>query len=413
MQRDIGNEVIVAILAVAVLAFALTFGIILSLSNTSPDATQQAVVTTESVVQGEGETEVADAPTSTPSLTRTPRPTAAATVTATETEVPPETDTPRPSRTPQPTATDEPTASATVTDTSTPTRTRTPRPTATTEVTETPSRTPTATQTHTLTPTPSDTYTPSATYTRTATPTHTSSPTTTPTRRPTSTATPSDTPTITNTPTITPTPTQTLTETPTPRIVPTVTPLRQIVASATPPRLASNVCIAPFGWIVYTVRPGDNLSSIARSTGTTLSELRDANCLSDLNRLVAGTQLYVPGPEAASGRDNNAPDPQGCTSPNTFITSPLPGERVRRVFFMTGTALSDNFSHFRIEIRADDDRDYELHSESPLAVVDDVLAVVDTTRYEPGLYWLRLSVIDEDDRVRTPTCAIPVIFESP
>ena len=38
MQRDIGNEIIVAIVAVAVLVFALTFGIILSLSNAdTPD----------------------------------------------------------------------------------------------------------------------------------------------------------------------------------------------------------------------------------------------------------------------------------------------------------------------------------------------------------------------------------------
>jgi LysM repeat protein len=173
------------------------------------------------------------------------------------------------------------------------------------------------------------------------------------------------------------------------------------------------VCIAPFGWIVYVVRSGDNLSSIARGTGTTLNELRDANCLSDINRLVVGSQLFVPGPEAILAQGNNALDPQGCTRPDTFITSPLPGERVSRVFFLTGTALSNNFSHFRIEIRADDAREYELYAESPLAVVDDVLGVIDSTRYEPGLYWLRLSVIDEDEQVRTPTCAIPLIFESP
>ena len=39
MRRDIGNEVIVAIAVVGVLAFALMFAIVLSLSNSTPVAT--------------------------------------------------------------------------------------------------------------------------------------------------------------------------------------------------------------------------------------------------------------------------------------------------------------------------------------------------------------------------------------
>src|SRR5689334_16615315 len=47
MQRDLGNEVIVAIAAVGILAFAITFAIILSLSNT-PDASATATITSNS-----------------------------------------------------------------------------------------------------------------------------------------------------------------------------------------------------------------------------------------------------------------------------------------------------------------------------------------------------------------------------
>ncbi|MBC7812289.1 MAG: hypothetical protein H7175_14130, partial [Burkholderiales bacterium] len=54
MQRDIGNEVIVAIIAVAVLAFALTFGVILSL--TSPPQGETTLTPIASVGQTDGST---------------------------------------------------------------------------------------------------------------------------------------------------------------------------------------------------------------------------------------------------------------------------------------------------------------------------------------------------------------------
>ncbi len=38
MRRDLGNELIVAVVAVAVMAFALTFGVIITLSNESTRA---------------------------------------------------------------------------------------------------------------------------------------------------------------------------------------------------------------------------------------------------------------------------------------------------------------------------------------------------------------------------------------
>lgn len=80
--------------------------------------------------------------------------------------------------------------------------------------------------------------------------------------------TPTDTPTLT--PTHTPTPTST--ETPTP--IPTT-------------------CMPRYSWQVYTVQRGDTLYNLAIATGSSTSELMQANCLSD-SLIIAGQRLYLP-----------------------------------------------------------------------------------------------------------------------
>lgn len=125
MQRDFGNEVTVAILAVGALVFALAFGIILSLSGTG-GSSGSAAPTGTAVVQQNDE----------PS----------------ETAVPEQESEAAPSSTPAPTdtATRRPASP-------TPRATDTPRPTATLRPTERPTSTPTATDTHTPSPVPSAT----------------------------------------------------------------------------------------------------------------------------------------------------------------------------------------------------------------------------------------------------------------
>ncbi|HYO87149.1 MAG TPA: hypothetical protein VER79_00795, partial [Candidatus Limnocylindrales bacterium] len=59
MRRDYGNEVVVAVIAVALIAFALIFGVVLSLSNPEPagtvllpTATGSGAESTQSVIGG-------------------------------------------------------------------------------------------------------------------------------------------------------------------------------------------------------------------------------------------------------------------------------------------------------------------------------------------------------------------------
>jgi LysM repeat protein len=55
----------------------------------------------------------------------------------------------------------------------------------------------------------------------------------------------------------------------------------------------------PEGWVVYEVRPGDNLTIIALRSGTTVDEIMTMNCLTSADTIVIGTRLYVPETETA------------------------------------------------------------------------------------------------------------------
>ena len=85
-----------------------------------------------------------------------------------------------------------------------------------------------------------------------------------------------------NTPTINPTPT------PTPTNQPTLTPTVILTALT-----ESDLCDPPPGWEAYTVQRSDTLNKLSASEGLTPQQLADANCLAE-SRLIPGTILYLP-----------------------------------------------------------------------------------------------------------------------
>ncbi|MAS38223.1 MAG: hypothetical protein CL610_29775 [Anaerolineaceae bacterium] len=92
--------------------------------------------------------------------------------------------------------------------------------------------------------------------------------------------------------TVTPTsisqnPTSTPTRTPTPSPTPTATNTR------VPPPTITN-CTPRYDWPFYIVVAGDTLSSIASRTNSSVSQLVQANCLSNPNIINPGQQLRVP-----------------------------------------------------------------------------------------------------------------------
>ena len=58
----------------------------------------------------------------------------------------------------------------------------------------------------------------------------------------------------------------------------------------------SNDCVVPPGWVKYTIRPLDNLISLAVKFGVTLEQLTQANCMGENTDLFYGKKLYAPYP---------------------------------------------------------------------------------------------------------------------
>lgn len=377
MQRDLGNEVIVAIAAVGILAFAITFAIILSLSNT-PEATATATIPSNSgggspVSTSVGGINTEAIPTEDSAATFTA---IAATIEALE----------APTNVPGETLATEPTASIPGQESTTDggstsessSASLTPRPTRA-SITPTP-RKPTATSSFTPSPVP---------------------PSATPSPKPSKTATP--TPTLTRTPR--PTETSGIRPTPTGLLTPDAS-------------LSPNTCVPPQGWVIYVVGHGDTLLKIARAVGSSLFELQQANCLQDINNIVTGTPIYVPrlpvmpiNPIPATG-DPVGVDPlhpEGCTDPNSLISNLQPGQVISGVFNVMGTANLADFWYYKLEVRPDFATVYNFYSRSETAVDNGSLGQIDQSIFGVGVHWIKLTVIGKE-KGATP-CAIPVIFQ--
>ncbi|MGC9336155.1 MAG: LysM peptidoglycan-binding domain-containing protein, partial [Anaerolineae bacterium] len=80
--------------------------------------------------------------------------------------------------------------------------------------------------------------------------------------------------------------------------------------TSTPPLL----CTRPPGWIIYTVRRGDTLATLAARAGTTTLDLMQANCLST-SALVAGQRIYLP----AEFYARPTPKPTPCGPPSHWV----------------------------------------------------------------------------------------------
>jgi LysM repeat protein len=345
MPRDIGNEITVALVVVAVLVFALTFGIILSLSNIPA---QDDPVTEVAQAPSATLTDRAEDPTVT--LSPSPEPTATASLTVTASPTPSPTETVRPTRvrssqTPRPTLTPQP---PTVTATATATLTRTPRPSATLPPTKTP--------------------------------------------EPTATITPSWTPTLTPTPTM---------------VWASVTPV-----IGTP--VGYGLCERPLGWVGYQVEPGMNLSTIARAVGSSVMELQASNCLADADAVYTGQVLSVPTFGSANrpgiGVIDDAQD--HCPDPDSMMVLRPWSEGEPAVLALWGTAIGEDFAYYKVEIRPQHVVLYDFVASGNVPVKDGLLALVDTGRYAPGDYWLRLSVVGADGRLSADACSLWVTVGS-
>lgn len=434
MSRSLRNEVLVAIGAILLLGIAILFGVLIS--ENSPEEEPAETTATALSVSNSNVT----VPSETAEQTATIDEETSQTVTATLpviTRISPDasaTDTSEPTQRPTrsgqasnltTTVATDIVAESTEVETEiaiTETETETPEPTNTSTVTASATATdvpPTATNTFTVTPSATNTAT--ATSTSTSTPTETPEPTNTPTA------------TSTPTPTITPTITPTVTRTPRPSeispLLPTLTPLSTevgllptLTAMAMDGATGVNPsgCSAPNGWVLYVVQPGNTLFSIAQASGSTVSELSSVNCLPDVNRITTGDVLFVPRvpvlpivPTMSGGMSSGGYSAVGCTNPAVQITRPAIGQRVSGVFDVVGNAsYGDSFGYYSLQIRSDSSATYNFYSRSENPVLNGVLGQMDAGLFSPGLYWIRILIVDNTGNVASDsTCVIPILID--
>jgi hypothetical protein len=123
--------------------------------------------------------------------------------------------------------------------------------------------------------------------------------------------------------------------------MPTKTP-GPLTQTALPPSTSPTPsCKTPQGWVLYTVRPGDNLFRLGVKTSVSVEDIQKANCLTS-EIIFAGDALYlpfvppvdtaVPQAPAANPQQSNPvppqsnPNPQSdCPSPFSCSNSGLPG----------------------------------------------------------------------------------------
>ncbi len=355
-----------------------------------------------------------DRPTST--LTATREPSDTPTTAASPTRAATFTDEPTATRKPSATATPEPTDTATTAAVASDTATRAPTATRTPSITPIATLEPTDTEAPTIPPSPTasrtatDTPKPTATATVTASPSPAPTDTLTATATATATATPSatatDTPTATVTSSSTPTPSATATDT----LVPT--------ATATPFVLGQfdddGRCLLPPEH-VYVPYSSGVLGAISERVGDDEAAYTlIASCAETPEDLTAGDVLAVK-PETfedAGLEKLLAPGMVGCEVPMIVtIAAPVPNTSFTEPFRMIGTAFSARIESYVIEMRADTAPVPVIEEHFSVPVVLSVLGVIEPSALEPGLYWLRVIVNEQDAEKPTAACAVRIGIE--
>lgn len=89
-----------------------------------------------------------------------------------------------------------------------------------------------------------------------------------------------------------------------------------------PPTATVGPCLPPGNWVVYIVRSGDTLFSLARAFGVTVFQLQVNNCLPS-DRIYAGQRLYVPNVPTITPTETRRPtDTPEPSSTNTLQPKP-------------------------------------------------------------------------------------------
>jgi murein DD-endopeptidase MepM/ murein hydrolase activator NlpD len=177
----------------------------------------------------------------------------------------------------------------------------------------------------------------------------------------------------------------------------------------------STGCQPRSGWNSYVIQPGDTLFGIARQAGVSLTELQQANCISNPSAIFFGQVISVPpgsaiatatpGVNATASVATGSGNAGVCPNPNVRITSPISGATVSGIITFTGTAGGSDFSAFRVEYMSDlSDVGWIQTARSDSPVLNGYLGRLDPnpSQLPAGAYSVRLAVETKSGNLPQP-----------
>lgn len=116
---------------------------------------------------------------------------------------------------------------------------------------------------------------------------------------------------------------------------------------------------------------------------------------------------------SATPLNRELPDSSGCLNPAATISDPQPGDELRGLVEIRGTADIPGFAFYRIEVRqSGPDAPWQVITAGTETREDEVLGAWDTGLVDNGVYLLQLVVTDAEGNAPLP-CSIEVVVLPP
>lgn len=185
---------------------------------------------------------------------------------------------------------------------------------------------------------------------------------------------------------------------------------------------AEAACVVAENWLPYEVRDGDSLLALAIASGSSLIELREGNCFGPVTGIIVGDSIALPKlpktPLAPAAPlfpvADTAYQVVGCDPARATILEPRPITELQGVFAVRVRAQIPDGGKYRISVKPAWSPDYHLFLDVERSIRDDVIGLINTEIFGPGLQRLRLEILNADgEMVDGSACEIPVVFKAP
>lgn len=178
-------------------------------------------------------------------------------------------------------------------------------------------------------------------------------------------------------------------------------------------------CSSRAGWEPYIVMRGDTLYPLAKSRGTTVQEVMQANCLAG-SRIDRGVVLLLPSSSSTSlslpTSPTSTPPAPTTDTPRParwFITSPPAWSKLSGTIPIIGTADFDptEVQFYKIELGSGGSQWITLGSVSSRPVINGRLETLNAAGMSPGEYQLRLVLVSWEGNYVGEPYTVPIMIE--